>query len=493
MIKYLFVIVLGVMLGCGSTEVKNEPTTTPQKEKPQSTTDNSNQPINTQIQDPIKGGPADIKMTIKGISVPQSALIGYYAEQHFKRDTCTVKNETVRFVNPDGYAQGMYYILIGDNKYAQILLGEDQTFEISIDAADPQGTAVVKGSDENDALYTNLKYEQQYNAQYRSIVENMNKHERGSDQYNTHNKEKKALEAERKKHLAGLFRKYPNTLFEKFKRAGQNPETRDDLDDQDMIWHYRNDFWKDVDFSDTRLIRTPVILNKLNRYITELTPQNADSINLSAEKLMDMTLQYPEYYKFFANWIVLKYEPGKSTLMDPEGVFVNMANKYFTKERNFWSDSMQVYAMQNRAMEMSASRKGLIGPNVISTDQFGKQVELFDSKADYLVVYMYAPSCEHCQEETPQLVQWYKEWKDKGRDVFAIAIDTDENEWKDYIKKNGMDVFRNVYDPSNRSIYAKYYVDVTPEIYLLNKDRKIIGKNLKTFQIQTVIEQEQNK
>jgi hypothetical protein len=76
-------------------------------------------------------------------------------------------------------------------------------------------------------------------------------------------------------------------------------------------------------------------------------------------------------------------------------------------------------------------------------------------------------------------------------DVFAIAIDTDENEWKAYIEKNKM-TFTNVFDPTNRSIYAKYYVDVTPEVYVLNKERKIIGKNLKVFQIDTIIERDKN-
>ena len=48
----------------------------------------------------------------------------------------------------------------------------------------------------------------------------------------------------------------------------------------------------------------------------------------------------------------------------------------------------------------------------------------------------------------------------------------------------------NVHDPSNRSIYAKYYVDKTPEVYVLNPERTIIGKNLKVEQIQTIIDKD---
>ena len=104
---------------------------------------------------------------------------------------------------------------------------------------------------------------------------------------------------------------------------------------------------------------------------------------------------------------------------------------------------------------------------------------------------MYNPTCEHCMKETPQLVEWYKKNKNSGVDVFAIAIDTDKNEWTDYIEKNGME-FTNVFDPTNESIYAKYYVNVTPEIYLLNKERKIIAKNLKVFQIDEMINRDRS-
>jgi peroxiredoxin len=268
--------------------------------------------------------------------------------------------------------------------------------------------------------------------------------------------------------------------------AGQNPKVRDVPENEKVYW-YRTDFWDNVNFGDRRLLRTPVIINKLKRYMKELTPQNPDSVFAAAKHLVERTLTYPEYYKFFANWITIQYEPTKCTLMDPEAVFVNMARNYFTKDRAFWSDSMEVYAIQNRAMEMGQSLVGQKGPNVISTNPEGEQKALYNIDSDYIIVYMFNPQCEHCMEQTPKLVQWHKEWKSKGVEVFAIALDTDQKEWTDYIKKNGMQRFTNVFDPTNRSIYAKYYVDITPELYVLNKDRFIIGKNLKVNQIETII------
>jgi peroxiredoxin len=230
----------------------------------------------------------------------------------------------------------------------------------------------------------------------------------------------------------------------------------------------------------------------LKRYIKELTPQAPDSIIRYSHELMARVMDKPEFYKVFANYIVLAYEPGKSNVMDSENIFVSMVQKYFTKDKAFWSDSLEVATIQQRATEMSASLLGKKAPNVISTDNFGKKQELLAKTAEYLIVYMYNPDCEHCMEQTPKLLKYWQENKDKGVDVYAIAIDTDDKKWKDYIAKNNL-TWTNVHDPTNRSIYGKYFVDVTPEIYVINKQRVLIGKNLKTDQIQIIIDRDRNK
>jgi peroxiredoxin len=178
--------------------------------------------------------------------------------------------------------------------------------------------------------------------------------------------------------------------------------------------------------------------------------------------------------------------------MDPEAVFVTVVENYFTEERAFWASPAEVQGLRTRAGEMSASLVGKKGPDVTANDPTGTPRSIYEIKAPYVVVFLFNPTCDNCMIETPKLVRFYQEWKSKGVEVYAIAIDTDDAEWKAYVKKNNMN-WINVFDPSNRSIYGKYYVDHTPELYVLNPDRTIIAKNLKTEQIQTVIERDQRK
>ncbi len=445
------------------------------------------------VNKPELSGPADIKVKINGMTSGVGKLVGFFGQQHYLADSSAISSTgEMRFKNPEGYAMGLYFILYQGNNYIQAMLGEDQQFEISADLSDLDGTMKSKGSIENEAFFLANSLERGLTPETQALAARIDGVAKGTPEYDKIKAQQVDMESKRRGLIQGVFKKYPNTLFTKFKKAGQNPLVRDGVSDQEKVYHYKNEFWNDVDFSDRRLARTPVIFNKLKRYFTELTAQNPDSIKVSIDHLLERVLVHPEYYLFFTNWILNTYEPTETTLMDPQAVYVHVMQNYFTHQRAFWADSVQIWGFQTRANEMALSLVGQIGPDVISTDQFGQKQSIFEKTSEYIIVYMYTPTCEHCQEQTPKLVQWYNQWKDKGADVYSIAIDTDDTEWKNYIKKTGMP-FTAVHDPTNRSIYGKYFVDVTPELYVLNKERKIIGKNLKVNQIETIINQDKEK
>jgi len=441
----------------------------------------------------------DILVTLSGAPTGTAYLIGFFGDQRFRADSAQVNaGGQIRFQRAEPYDPGLYYLLLRGTGGLQILIDADQTFELKTSVQDMVGQMQVKGSQDNELLYENLKFEEAFNPRFRQVAQELKGLSPGDPRYEGLKNQQEQLLAERSAHLEKLFQAHPNTLFTQFKKAGQNPELREvrgpdgQLDTKAQLALFRQEFWQDVDFDDERLLHTPVIANKLERYITELTPQHPDSIYRSASGLIDQVLDKPEYFKFFANWIVLHYEPAKTSLMDPEAVYVRMIQEYFTPERAFWSDASQVQALQMRADEMAASLVGKKGPDVVSTNPDGEARSIYEIDAPYVVVFMYNPECEHCIEQTPKLKRFYQEWKSKGVEVFAIAIDTDESKWKTFIRQNQLN-WINVFDPTNRSIYKKYFVDVTPEIYVLNPDRTIIAKNLKVFQIEEVIRRDQAK
>jgi peroxiredoxin len=442
----------------------------------------------------------DIEINVSGFTGGQATIIGIFTDQQYRLDTASFdKNGVVVFTRDSPYQPGLAFILLPDQSYFQVLIDADQTFRMSTAKGNLVNGMTVEGSLDNELLFRNLQFESAFQPRINAANAKLKSLLPASPEYADVEAERDALLQERKDHLNEIFTAHPDAFFTAFKSAGQNPELVDvrrpngDIDSTRQLYIYRSQFWDNVDFSDERLLYTPVISNKLKRYIEELTPQHADSINAAASMLADKALPYPEYFKYFVNWITLKYEPGKTTLMDGEAVYVHMVKNYFTNERAFWSDSFEVYSLYRRATEMESSLIGLDAPEVTARDINGQMRSISEITSPYIVVYIFSPSCDHCIEESPRMVQFHREWKNKGLEVFAIAAETDDTEWRNFVTSNDMMDFINVFDPTNAAIYGRYFIDNTPEVYLINPERKIIAKNLKVEQIAAMIERDRGK
>lgn len=442
----------------------------------------------------------NIVINIAGAPAGKAILVGFFGDQRYRLDSAEISAQGQMIFHREAfYPQGLVVAFLPDNNAIQFFTDSTQQFTMTTRSNDIIGSMQVKGSLENELLYYNLRFENAIQPKFQEVAQALKKDAIDTPEYLRDRKRQDALTAERNGHLDSLYRKYPHSFFTKFKKAGQNPEVQDvrkpdgTVDTGLQVYLFRTHYWDDFDFNDERLMRTPVIINKLHKYMMELTVQVPDSINKSADFLVEKLPPKSEFYKFVVNWVVLNYEHTKTTLMDPEAIYVHMVKRYFTAERAFWAIPDQIDALQQRASEMQFSLVGMRGPNVRAKDPNGQYRAIDDLDAPYVIVFMFNPTCEHCIEQTPKLLKFYNEWKDKGVQIYAIALDTEETEWKNFIKTFGTGDWVNVFDPTNRAIYATYYVDLTPEIYVLNSKRVIIAKNLNVDQIATVLERDMKK
>lgn len=437
-----------------------------------------------------------IEITVEGLQVGTAKMVGVSGDQNYIIDTALVETGgRILFQRATTYPAGFYYVLLPDFTNLSMIIDANQRFSLRTRVGDLVNSMQVTDSKENDLLYENLKFQGPLDQQLKNLAAQQRNRAAGTPEHAAMQAQLDSLGRIRKEHLLGFARDYPKALFTKFKMAGQNPEVPQVFQPDGAIniplqtFLYREAMWDNVDFTDIRLLRTPVVQNKLTRYIKELTVQSPDSIISATDRLLARVDPQSEYFKFFANFIPLAYRPGESTLMDAEAVQVHMVNNYFTSEKAFWATPDDLMKLQKQASEMEASLLGKVGPDVQARDTKGEMRSIYEMKSDYIVVFMWNPECSHCKEETPKLIELLREWKPKGLDVFGIAVNTTEAEFKRVARDYGM-TWNNVFDPTNRAIYAKYYVDNTPEVYVLNPDRVIIGKNLKVGQISTVVERD---
>ena len=430
----------------------------------------------------------------EGVSVK---LLGVYVDQNFLADTAKVNSEgKITFKNTQGFQEGMYYLLLPEDKNMQIVIvNGENNFTIHADRQTLSANATVEGSLENKLLYENAKFQANLEKQYNMFNQELRSTPQQTPQYQDIRNKMQALLDGRDVTLQALKAAYPTALFTKFKLAGQNPKIRfsyrpdGSLDSTLTMHNFRLDWWNDFDFRDTRLLRTPVFFNKMKKYIQEYTAQQPDSIIISANDLIDKTLINKEIAKVVIGWVTGQYKPAQTKLMDGEAVYSYLILKYFTPERFEEIPQEELKTTRQRATEMQASVIGAIGQNVWGKDKNNVKHALYDIKSDIKIVYVYNPDCEHCQLETPKLREIYDKWKGKGVEIFSIVANPkDKAEWTDFQNKYGVN-WIDVTDPQLESHFnEKYYIDITPELYVLDKNFRIIAKNLKPEQLPEIFE-----
>jgi len=258
--------------------------------------------------------------------------------------------------------------------------------------------------------------------------------------------------------------------------------------------YYREHYFDNFDWSDDRIVRTPVFHNRLQMFMLKITPQIPDSIIKAADFVIQKSLKTKEVSKWCIYWITNHYET--SQYMGMDAVFVHMAQKYYAdKAITFWLDDALRFKLTDRANTLSYNLLGLKAQNITLPDTANKYQSMYNIKADYTVIIFWDATCGKCKEEMPKLLELYEELNKgikpntpKKIDVYALSMTVDVDIWKKYLNEHKLP-WSNVYDPNRESNYRKHFdVYSTPVVYLLGKEKRIIAKRLSIEQIKDFIE-----
>jgi thioredoxin-related protein len=396
---------------------------------------------------------------------------------------------------------GIYAIVFpGKNLSADFFIDKEQVITIHADTAD-LNKMTVAGSKANTLFQEYQKFVAVKGAQMQKerMAYNQSTSSKDSTEHqNNYNK----LNDELNDYRASIVKNSPNSMMAVLLNAMKDaevpikkPMTRQDTIDN--YNHYKKHYWDGVTFMDERIIRTPFFLPKLERYYREVIPQAADSIIADADYKMLLARTCPEMYKFLLNWLTDEYINPK--YMGQDAVFVHLFEKYHSKGLSSWLNEKQMETITRRAYMQMSNLIGEKAANLEMVDSTGKPSALYDLKADYTLMIFWDPTCGHCKEEVPRIDSIYRaSWKEHGLRIYAVLTEDKKTEWVNYIKEHKIGDWTHVYqtkemekaitDAQRPSYRQLYDVISTPTLFLLDKDKRIIGKKLSWKQLNEFLE-----
>ncbi len=441
----------------------------------------------------------NIKITAKGLKEGSTCLLAnYYGDKQYIKDSAKVnaKGEVV-FKGTEKYPQGIYLFVPPDKKYFDFVMDDGQNFSLETDTADYIKNMKVKGSVENKFFYdyqTFMAGKQKEIEPLRELYKKTTK--TNKDSTKLLQDKMSVIDKQVQDYKINFIKDNPKTFVAKLFKAMEDPEIPEaplfangKKDTTFAYRYYKAHFFDNIDFSDDRLLRTPIFHTKIKQFMEKMTAQTPDSINVSADYLAEKAKANQEVFKYIVYWLTYNYE--SSNIMGMDAVFVHLVEKYYMTKQAFWVDSTQLYKISNRAFTLKPLLLGKKAPSVNMIDSLGKSVSLYDVKSKYTIVIFWDHGCGHCKKEVPKLSELYKtKLKAKGVEVFAIETEDKPDEWKKFIRENKLN-WINVHEPDQykRAVTKKIYdIYSTPVIYLLDENKIIKAKRIDSDQLGNFID-----
>jgi len=136
---------------------------------------------------------------------------------------------------------------------------------------------------------------------------------------------------------------------------------------------------------------------------------------------------------------------------------------------------------KNRLEELRNNKFEIGGeaPNISLQNQWGDTISLYSLRGSYVLLDFWAAWCQPCRLELPNMLANYYKYHNLGFEIYQVSLDFKREAWVAAMQQNNL-FWHNVSDLQHwqSAPAVAYGVKELPTNYLLDKEGKIIAKNL---------------
>jgi len=432
--------------------------------------------------------------------------LGYYfGDKKFLQDSAEMDKNGRAVFQGNKPLPGGLYILVDPEKsrFFDVAIWKDQQFSVIIDTS----FAPVKmtGSGENDQLEA---YKQLNNAVFKnfpSLQADLSKAKTKAD--STRIQKEMTLGYERAQQWRDSFllaepESFLSFLFQLMYEPPYKIEGTTREDTARAFYQYKDNYWKDISFSDIRLLRTPMFEPRLSKYMEQVVVRHPDSLKREVDRFILYSRSDTTMFKYFVSKFTNDYMAPKYMGLDE--VFLHLFEKYYLAGQVKWLNEKDSSLIYTRAYNLMNNRLGEPAAELYMVDTADKKRSLYSIDGPYTLLVFWDPDCGHCREQVPVIDSLYEnEWKRTGMKLVGILVDTIRSDkskwpavkskWTGYIREHRLKNWIHLYQPFDMreeerkknipNFRQNYDVYQTPTIYLLDKDKRIVAKKITPEQV----------
>lgn len=421
-----------------------------------------------------------LSISVSGLSENKFYLYSLQGEKISQIDSVTmsVKGKFQFTLDAKKHQQGIYRLSFDKNKWIDFI-NDREVIAITTDANNVlDGLKVVK-SESNQLYYSFLKLNKQYKSKTDLLQLILARYPKDDDYYATTQNKLKQLQKEYLDFVRVISQQNSNSFIARYIKSAQLPIIDADLPPEKQLAYLKAHALEKVDFNDAGLINSDVFSNKSIEYLTYYrNPQLPKELlekefMIAVDTILNKAKVNPLVYKHVVEYLLDGFKKfGFDKIID------YIIENYVIKD-DICIDQKLETALQRRMDQAKFFKIGDTVPNIVSKDLSGKEVNLYSITSENILIAFYASWCPHCQTLLSQIGELYKNQKQKKIEVFAVSIDSTKAEWQKFVDAHGLE-WINVSDLRGwgGSAVKDYYIYATPTMFLIDKQRKIIKKQL---------------
>lgn len=419
-------------------------------------------------------------------------LAYHFGDKQYIKDTVySDARGRMSYTTEEPLKEGLYYLVLPNRNFLEFIT-DQKTLNLSTSYDDVIQDMDPGDSKENQIFYGFLKYSE-LRGQKAADLRTMIKTAEDEKEEKKLRKDLQKINEEIQEYKKGVIEDHPRSFVATFFEASREPELPEPkklangkVDSTYPYRWYRQHYLDNVDFSDERLLRTPILHNRMMRYLDKIVMRHPDTLIEAVKMITARASGNDEVYKYVVHKLTSKYE--RSKYMGMDAVFVHLVENHYANGRADWVSEENMTKIVQRARQIKPTLLGKVAPQIQLKDTEGQARRLHNVSADYTVVYIWDPDCGHCKKATPKLKKIYDKYDRETLEVFAVNNALEKEKWLKFIDKHNLN-WINVADFEMEGSYRAYYdVRSTPMVFLLDENKEILAKKISVEQLDDLLE-----